>query len=385
MPQYFAPTLQDAIRRCISWLSALDPIVMSGSLQRHPVQSRFCTQFNRIRALASALTLLLTAELAHAEEDAQLQASRAAAARSLFNEARELMQAGQPEKACPKFEESLRLEHGLGTRFNLADCWQAIERNASAWSLFLDVASEARSSGQTERAEVAGERARALEPRLSYLVVSVARPQTRQRVWLGAMELGRGAWGSRWPVDIGTHEVRSEAPGFEPFVQSVRVSEPGDVISIALQPLVASYVTPTDDTKADTKALARETTEVESPPRAQDDNLARAIGLPTLLVLGVAGGGLGTYFLIHRNNLNTQASALCLDSSCSRAEFDRHAQLITDAQTAQTLGAVSLATGGACLVGAALWYFLGVDDDASTESVSLNPYNGVSVMYRRHW
>jgi hypothetical protein len=108
------------------------------------------------------------------------------------------------------------------------------------------------------------------------------------------------------------------------------------------------------------------------------------IGLPALLVLGVEAGGLGTYFIVHRNNLNGEAEALCLDASCSRPEFERHAQLISDAKAAQTRGVVSILTGSACLLGAGLWYFL-QDDGLSDHSVSIKPINGLSIAYGRSW
>lgn len=357
---------------------------MFGSSQGLNVRSHVCRDFNRVSFMGATLSLALFASAARGEDDAQVKATRAAAARSLFNEARELMQAGQATKACPKFEESLRLEPGLGTRFNLADCWQAIERNASAWSLFLDVAAEARASGQTERAEVANERARALEPKLSYLVISVESPRDGQHVWLGPVELGRGAWGSRWPVDKGSHQLRAEAPGFESSNQTVRVSAPGNVISVTVPPLDEVTTTaPQPVEAARTTPDAPEPSHELEPPSEPHDNTARAIGLPTLLILGLAGGGLGTYFVIHRNNLNTQAEALCLDSSCSRPEFDRHAQLIADAEAAQTRGIVSFAAGGACLVGAAVWYFLGKDEDPSAGSVSVTGGDGFGLSFRR--
>lgn len=342
---------------------------------------RLGKKVGRALTFSCALGVALLSEPALADEGAQVNATRKAAARSLFNEARALMQAGKPAKACPKLEESLRLEPGLGTRFNLADCWQAIDRNASAWALFLDVAAEARANGQTERAEVAAERASALEPRLSYLLVTVEQPRVGQKLWLGQVELGRAAWGSRWPIDKGEHELRTEAPGFKPAAQTVMVSDPGDV-EITLQPLER----PATTSSAQSKPAVREeldTSAAPSEPAGSDNgSLARAIGLPTLLVLGVAGAGLGTYFVVHRNNLNTQAEALCQDASCSRPEFDRHAQLIGDAEAAQTRSIVSFAAGGACLVGAALWYFLGAGDSASGEGVSIN---GLNVSYRRTW
>src|SRR5262245_43042215 len=69
-------------------------------------------------------------------------------ARTLVREARKLMEKGHHAEACPKLEESLRLDPGIGTQFNLAHCWEQIDRTASAWGLFMDVAAAAGAAGQ---------------------------------------------------------------------------------------------------------------------------------------------------------------------------------------------------------------------------------------------
>jgi tetratricopeptide (TPR) repeat protein len=101
------------------------------------------------------------------------QSSDAAAARAMFEEGRKLVKAGKYAEACPKFEESLKLDRGVGTQFNLADCWERLGRTASAWALFLDVAAVTKAAGQADRERAARDRAAALEPKLP------ARPKSR--------------------------------------------------------------------------------------------------------------------------------------------------------------------------------------------------------------
>ena len=62
---------------------------------------------------------------------AAAQSSDSAAARALFTEGRTLMEAERFDEACPKLEESLRLDQGIGTQFNLAHCWEKQGRTAS--------------------------------------------------------------------------------------------------------------------------------------------------------------------------------------------------------------------------------------------------------------
>ena len=71
-----------------------------------------------------------------------------AAAQALFYEARQLMKENKFGLACPKLEESLRLDYGIGTEFNLADCNEKLGRLATAWSQFISVASAAKTQKQ---------------------------------------------------------------------------------------------------------------------------------------------------------------------------------------------------------------------------------------------
>src|SRR4051794_35386626 len=91
------------------------------------------------------VALALVAGRAHAE------ARDPVAAQALFDDARRLMAAGQTAEACPKFAESQRLDPGIGTAFNLADCYEKSGHVASAWALFLEVVSQARASGESDR------------------------------------------------------------------------------------------------------------------------------------------------------------------------------------------------------------------------------------------
>src|SRR6476620_2846381 len=97
-----------------------------------------------IRRRAAVVLLALSAtQIARVQAHAQEGGDARAAAQALFDSARTLMAQGNFNDACPKLEESQRLDPGVGTQFNLAVCYEAIGRNASAWSLFLEVAASA--------------------------------------------------------------------------------------------------------------------------------------------------------------------------------------------------------------------------------------------------
>src|SRR6186713_1130212 len=120
-----------------------------------------------------ALTFALSGALATFAPVARGQERDPAAAQALFDQARELIKQKKFVEACPKLQESNRLDPGIGTQFHLADCYEQSGRVASAWALFLDVASQARASGQLDREKAAQKRADNLQPRLPKLVVTV--------------------------------------------------------------------------------------------------------------------------------------------------------------------------------------------------------------------
>src|SRR5690349_11629781 len=101
-------------------------------------------------------------------------ASDKASAEALFDDALRAMKEGKYAEACPKLENSQRIDPGVGTLLYLADCYEKIGRTASAWATFREAQSQAEASGQAKRAKAARERVDKLDPQLSYLTIEVA-------------------------------------------------------------------------------------------------------------------------------------------------------------------------------------------------------------------
>jgi hypothetical protein len=161
-----------------------------------------------------------------------------AAAQVLFDEGRELMEQGRAADACPRFEESERLEPGLGTRFHLAACYEALGKLASAHALFLSVAAEAASRSQPAREKVARERAQAVEPRLARLTIEVPfSPSPALRITRDGAAVGTAQWGLPVPVDPGVHHVDASAPGYESWSTDVEVPREPGVTRVNVPPL----------------------------------------------------------------------------------------------------------------------------------------------------
>ena len=87
---------------------------------------------------------------------------QATAAETLFVEGRQLFAQGDFAKACPKFEESNRLQPAVGTLLNLALCAEKAGNKAQACAHYAEVARLTQQSGQQERAKFAQDKAQSL-------------------------------------------------------------------------------------------------------------------------------------------------------------------------------------------------------------------------------
>jgi hypothetical protein len=261
------------------------------------------------------------------------------------------MEAGKAGDACPRFEESERLEPGLGTRFHLARCYEAVGRLASAHALYLEVAAEASTRGQQAREKLARERAAAVEPHLARLTIEVpftASPE--MRIERDGEVVGSAQWGVAVPVDPGMHSVNAEAPGRMPWAAKVDV--PGETVTHVTVPPLAdrrqSFFAP----------------------------LSRKIGLAAL---GVGAGtiALGSIFAVQaisKNNASNRAG--CRDDVCptpNGISLRREALAAGDRATwAMGVGLVGLAAAGV------LFWVLPVDEESGPSDVHLTPVADLS-------
>src|SRR5512139_1741852 len=90
-------------------------------VNRGPDASPKVTSMTRGKWVVAAAFALLANLAASA---ARAQASDKAAAEALFDEGRKLMAEGKYAAACAKLEASQKLDAGVGTQLNLADCYE---------------------------------------------------------------------------------------------------------------------------------------------------------------------------------------------------------------------------------------------------------------------
>jgi hypothetical protein len=282
-----------------------------------------------------------------------LEAEKAVA---LFQEGRRLAAQARYGEACERFEQSLVLADGIGTRFNLADCLEHLGRTASAQALFTAVAAAAGRSGQNDRARVARERAAALEARVARLSIEVeSSNEVRPVVRCNGKIVAEEDWGKPLPVDPGTYRVKASAPDHTTFSRSIQVPATASVVLVTVPELARESLREEEETEVDDEPAP--VLPEPAPPAARPVRRfgPAAIGLTAL---GLGGVAAGTVFLLKYNSANDEAKAICPNSvTCPRGSIDRHDELVGDAKAARVGTFVGFGIGGVALT-AALVSFL---------------------------
>jgi hypothetical protein len=248
-----------------------------------------------------------------------------ASARAMFDEGRALAHAGNFVAACPKFQESQRIDPGIGTLFNLADCQEHTGRTASAWSNFLEVADAARQAKQAYREQIARARAESLVPRLAHLVFAVAEKADSVSIQLDSTVLGGGAIGAALPVDPGEHAVEVSAAGKQKWKTSVTIAQGATLtlnvpelesVAVLAPPIVAPPVTPAAlslSPAIPTRARPADVIDVRSESvRPWQRPVALGFG-----GLGVVGLAAGTFFGLRAQSQWSMAEPKCPSTGCT--------------------------------------------------------------------
>lgn len=293
-----------------------------------------------------AVAVLMTASVCHAGPE-----ENKADAQAAFELGRKLVLQGKFADACPKFEESERLDPGLGTMLFLADCYEKTGKIASAWGQFREA--EAIAIKQSDqREQIAHDRAVRLEPKLSKVILKVdpANKVDGLHVTRDGDDIGEGVWNTPLPIDPGPHELGATAPGKTPWTERVDIAKDPSTITVVIPRLA-------DDPNATAPAIATPLRrQVEPPPVAPTNtgSTQRVLGLSAMGV-GVAAGIVGTVFgVVAKSKNDASNDGLCSADTnlCSSQQgVDERSAAKTDAlvSTIAFIGAGVFVAGGAVL------------------------------------
>jgi hypothetical protein len=293
-----------------------------------------------------ALLVLTAGVIAGATGEARAQPgeSGAAAAESLFQEARKLMDAKRFAEACPKLAASHKLAPAVGTLLNLADCYERNGQLASAWVRFHEAIALAQRLGRADREKTATDRADKLEPRLIKLTIKSR--ESGLEVKLDGNVLDSAALGTAVPVDPGKHTIDATAKGKKPFNTIIDVSDRARTPSVDI---------PSLDADPDAKGTPPPPIETPKPPeeKSSDGSTQRILGIAGM-GLGGAGVILGSIFGLRTSSKWSEAK----DQHCTGTDCDRTGvELAAQAKNAGTVSTISFIAGGVFLAGGAVLFF----------------------------
>lgn len=295
---------------------------------------------------ASAL-LAPTVGLAQTDEER-------AAAQTLFDAGQELMEDGDVEQACAKFQASQELDPSVGTQLNLGDCYEKLGKTASAWINFTEVVDT--TAQDDRRKDYAKERADELAARLVRLTIEVEDPAPGMTIKRGKIAVAEATWGSAVPVDPGRYDLVARAPDRLPWRESVDVAGEGESVTITVPALVEAEST-----------VDEPVPQPENPDQVEGGGGQQTAGI-ILLAAGGVGIGVGVVLAGLAHSKASESNDFCLPgdtNQCTQEGVD----LRESAQGLQIGYVASMSLGGAMAV-AGLITLLTADDAAADGGAS---------------
>lgn len=266
-----------------------------------------------------------------------------AAAEALFQQGVNLHKQKQFADAAKKFDASHKLDPAVGALLYLGDCYEQLNKKASAWAAFKEASSMAQAQKDKQREETANIRATALLPQVSHLVVradaNAALPGFVVR--RDGVELPSATLGTPLPIDAGTVKLEATASGYAPWSKTVTIPDGGKEVTVDVPAL----------TKVDAEGPAPTPDPVVPVPVPDPDTGEEASDVSTpLLIAGIAVGVLGLGGVAAGSAFGIMARD-SRDESLGKCRTERFCtpegvQLRNDAQDQATISTITFIVGG---------------------------------------
>jgi hypothetical protein len=316
---------------------------------------------NRLSILAVLFAFTVLAAPVRADDTPAQQAEK------LFAQANQFADQGNFAAACPLLEQSNAMDPGIGTQFNLADCYEHTDRAASALALFREVEKVAREAGKVERQQSAHQRAEALEKAVSRIQITVpAEVADFPGLVLSCDDkpIDKSDFGRALPYDPGSHLVSASAPGHLPWKVRVILGHEGKALTVPM--LIAAAAPPTAPAAT-------------SPTLGTQRTLALASG-----GVGVVGLAVGSVFgilsIVQHNTVKSDCGNMgptgntCVNLDRNTAMSGANAS--SSAVTFGNVSTVGFIVGGVGVAGALVLWFTAPKREGSRTGVDLVPAVG---------
>ena len=300
-----------------------------------------------------------------------------AAAQALFDDAKTLMKNGDYASACPKLDESQRLQPAGGTLMFIGLCREGEGKTATAWAKFNEALSAARRDSRPDRERVAHEHIEALSPKLTRLSIALSDAAKG----IQGLEIRRDGeivpadiLGTPIPVDPGSHAIRATAPGMKAWETSAKTAGDG---------ATATVTVPLLERDPDAAVVPPPVPVPVPPPMGAPFPVAPATDTPpagrtqrtVAVVVGGAGVvllGVGTYFGVTALSKKGDESAQCPGGSSSPCN-STGVSLSHDAVNDGNVSSVLLGVGAAAVITAGVLWFTAPKSSPTTSAWRVSP------------
>ena len=276
--------------------------------------------------------------VAHADDISEAQ--------TLFDQGIADLQAGKTDQACKELAASLAKHEDSGTKGALATCYGKIDKLASAWGLWKDLAD---TEPNPDMKADATKEAAALEPKLGHYIVKATTPPPGLVVTVNGSALKDFTVQVPLPIDAGTVAVSASAPGYKPWSGSATAAD-GQLTTIVVPALVAAPKEVTPGGRAYDPAAAA----AEADTRRKRHLFAigaAGVGVAAIVVGGVFGHQASSNFDQSKRDCGGNLD-MCPGSSIAAAQ-----SAFNSANSDATASTVLVIVGGAALAGAAVLWF----------------------------
>jgi hypothetical protein len=300
---------------------------------------------------------------------AAVPSADSAAAQMLFDDAKQLMADGKYAQACPKLEESQRLDPTSGTLINLAACYEKDGRIATAWATFRDAATAASRAGNLDREKAARERATALGRQLSKIVIVVSGADKTPDIEVkrDGTVVGKALWGSAIPADGGTHTVTVSAPNLKTWEKKFDLKSSGDTVTITVPQLESSLASPAAPQPAGAQPPQPDAT-VSVEPRTGTLS-GQKVGAMAAAGVGLAGIVVGSIYGLTAFSKHDEAAKVCTPYCTDQAGLD----LKADSMHAGNIATAAFIVGAVGLAGGTVLWLTDRSGKSSAPQVGIGP------------
>jgi hypothetical protein len=311
---------------------------------------RTSIRWTSIAATSTAIGVLAAGGLARAES---------AEAEALFNDGNQRMAEGKLAEACDAFEASNRAEPRAGTLLHLGACRERNHQLAAAWSAYKDALTRAK---DPVKRDVAAARVAAIEPRLSYLTVSLPEPSRLDgmTVMRNGAAFDPSLWNRPLPVDGGDYVIAARAPDHEDWQVTVHIDVEDARLSVSVPRLNAR---PGPGAAPAQLAAA-------SPPSGFTTRRKIAIGAAGV---AIAGGAAGVALGLLAGRNQSEVSATCPSPAQACMGYLAANAAIRSSYREALAANVAYGIAAAAAIGAGALWFTGAPDADDAPRVRVAP------------